>query len=118
MVKAVCGDCKGLIWAGGTRYQCGFKDSEVLDPKVVEERVEIECDKFKEAERELRVRMQQYREVGITTVYGNGSVQLPKEVREALEIKDGDKILWIKKGEREFTFRKVGMTYPFKPHYL
>jgi len=118
MVKVVCGGCKGLIWEGGTRYICGFKEGEALDPKVVEERVEIECDKFHEADREFRIRMQQYREVGITTVYGGGSVQLPSDIREALEIKDGDKILGIKKGEREFTFRKVGMTYPFEPHYL
>jgi len=118
MVKVVCGDCRGLIWSGGTRYQCAFKDAQTLDPMVVEERREIDCEKFQEADREFRVRMQQYREVGITTVFGGGSVQLPSQVREALEIKDGDKILWIKKGEKEFTFRKVGMTFPFKPHYL
>ena len=118
MVKAICGDCKGLAYIGGVQiYQCAFK-GEPLDQKVVEERIEIECDKFELAPRELRIKMREYTEVGITTVYGGGSVQLPADIREDLEIKDGDKILWIRKGRREYTFRKVGYKPPFKPHYL
>lgn len=85
--------------------------------KVVEERIEIECDKFDETPREMRIPMKDFIEVAVTTVYGGGSVQLPKEIREVLEIKDGDKILWIRKGRTEYTFRKVGYKPPFKPHY-
>lgn len=124
MVKAICGDCKGIAYLGGAEaYSCLY-DAEAwkkIPPdqrrKVVEERIEIECDKFDIAPRTLRVKMRDLVEVGITKVYGGGSVQLPKAIREALEIKDGDKILWIRKGRREYTFRKVGYKPPFKPHY-
>jgi len=106
------------MWMGGalSEFQCAFK-GETLKSKMVEERTPIECDKFKLAPRTMRARLQDYREVGITTVYGNGSVQLPAQIRQNLEIKDGDKILWIRKGTREFSFRKVGVRPPFKPHY-
>ena len=125
MVKATCGDCKGNAYIGGAEiYQCVFNSEawSKIDPenrqKVVEERIEIECDKFDLAPRELRIKMREYTEVGITTVYGGGSVQLPADIRQDLELKDGDKILWIRKGRREYTFRKVGYKPPFKPHYL
>jgi len=40
------------------------------------------------------------KEIDITKVYGGGRSQIPIEVRKALDIKDGDKIKWIKIGER------------------
>lgn len=114
---AICGDCKGIAYVGGAQiYQCMFK-GEALDPKVVEERIEIECDKFDIAPRGIRVKMKEYVEVGITTIYGGGSVQLPADIRQDLELKDGDKILWIRKGRRDYTFRKVGYRPEFKPQY-
>lgn len=117
MVQAICGDCKGLAYVGGANvYQCLFK-GEPLDQKSVEERVPIECDRFEAAPRQMRVQMKKYVEVGITTVYGNGSVQLPAAIRDALEIRDGDKILWIRKGIHEYTFRKVGYVPKFKPKF-
>lgn len=113
---AICGDCKGIMWMGGHGYRCAFKNID-LDAKTVEERIEIECDKFQLAPRDVRIPMKQYIEVATTKVYGNGSVQIPSEIRNALKIQDGDKILWIKKGRREFTFRKVGYRGQFKPQY-
>ena len=123
--KVVCSDCKGIMYVGGAEeYSCAFKGSawSKIAPKerrkIVEERVPIVCEKFDVAPRELRIRMQQIQEVGITTVYGNGSVQLPKEIREDWSIQDGDKILWIRKGTRDYAFRKVGFKPPFKPHFI
>ena len=40
------------------------------------------------------------KEIDITKVYGGGRSQIPIEVRKALAIKDGDKIRWVKIGER------------------
>ena len=125
MAKAICGDCKGIAYVGGAQiYQCMF-DAEVLKKmsadewqKVVEERIEIECDKFDLAPRAIRIKMKEYVEVDITRVYGGGSVQIPADIRQDLELKDGDKILWIRKGRREYTFRKVGYKPPFQPHYV
>lgn len=117
MVKAICMDCKGIAYVGGAQiYQCMFKN-ESLEPKVVAERIEIECDKFELAPRGIRVKMREYVEVGITTVYGGGSSQIPAGIRQDWDIKDGDKLLWIKKGTRDYTFRKVGSRLPFKPQY-
>jgi len=116
MVKAVCGDCEGLVYVGGAAvYQCK-STGDALDQKTVEERIEIECDKFNLAPRTVKIEMGL--EVGMTTVYGGGSVQLPAEIRRSLDIKDGDKILWIRKGRREFTFRKVGLKPSVKGHYV
>jgi len=129
MVKdAVCGDCKNIIFFGGVEvYGCASKDSawntipQEDRKKVVEERIPIDCVRFDVAPRDLRIKMREYREVGITKVYGNGSVQLPSEIRQILRIKDGDKILWIRRGREDFSFRKVGFkgerTREFKPHY-
>lgn len=118
MVTSVCADCKGLAYVGGANvYQCMFTGQR-LDQKHVEQRIEIECDKFDAAPRELRVRMKELVEVGITEVHGNGRIQLPAEIRKNLEIADGDKILWIRTGSSEYTFRKVGYKSPFKPHYI
>ena len=113
----ICGDCQGLSYVGGANiYQCMFKDV-ALDQKTVEERISIDCEKFDPAPRHVRVLMKEYVEVGITAVYGNGSVQIPSEIRKALEISDGDKILWIRKGLHEYTFRKVGYVPKFKPMF-
>jgi len=117
--NAICGDCTGIMIVGGaTPYQCAHK-KVVLDRKVVEERIPIVCDRFDVAPRMIRVPMREFVEVGITTVYGNGSVQLPSGIRTDLQIKDGDKILWIRKGRNEYTFRKVGFEGKpaFNPHY-
>jgi len=117
MVKVVCGDCTGLAYVGGAHvYKCLLK-GEPLDQKSVEERIPIECGRFGSAPRQMAVQMKEYVEVGITTVYGNGSVQLPSEIRQALEIRDGDKILWIRKGMHEYTFRKVGYAPKIKPKF-
>lgn len=111
---AVCGDCKGLAYVGGANvYECLVKGI-ALEQKTVEERIPIECDVYDPAPRSVRIPMREYVEVGITTVYGNGSVQLPSEIRQSLQINDGDKILWIRKGVREYTFRKVGYVPQFK----
>jgi bifunctional DNA-binding transcriptional regulator/antitoxin component of YhaV-PrlF toxin-antitoxin module len=39
--------------------------------------------------------------VDITTVYANGKTQIPRFVRQMLNIKDGDKLIWvvIRRGE-------------------
>ena len=104
-------------------YQCGFK-SEVfaqMSPeqrrKVVEDRREIECPKFDVAPRGIRISMKEYVEVSITEVHGGGRVQIPQEIRGDLGLKDGDKILWIRKARGEYTFRKVGEQPAFKPIY-
>lgn len=117
--NAVCGDCTGLMLVGGAnQYQCAHKGI-ILDRKVVDECIRIVCDKFDEAPRMLRVSMREFVEVGITKVYGDGSIQLPIDIRKQLKIKDGDKILWIRKGRNEYTFRKVGFEGKpeFSPHY-
>jgi len=120
----VCGDCKGIIFVGGINaYQCAFKAdvfaqmSTEQRRKVVEERIEINCDKYDVAPRGIRIRMKDYVEVSITEVHGGGRVQIPQEIRSDLELKDGDKILWIRKGRGEYTFRKVGGQPAFKPIY-
>lgn len=118
-------DCKGIAYVGGADvYQCMYESEawSKIPPderrRTLEERIEIDCDKFDIAPRMLRVKMQELTEMGITEVHGNGRVQIPKAIREALEINDGDKILWIRKGRKEYTFRKVGYNPPFKPHYV
>lgn len=122
MVK--CSDCKGIALIGGAEiYSCMWNaDAWKKIPadqrrRFVEQRIDIECDKFDPAPREMRVRMQEMTEVDITTVFSGGSTVIPAKIREDLEIKDGDKILWIRKGVREYTFRKVGYKPPFKVHY-
>ena len=124
-MSAICSDCKGIAFVGGANvYSCITKGSVWARIKkedrqrTVEERVPIECLNFEVAPREMRIRLQEATEVGITTVYNNGSIQLPKEIREAWGIKDGDKVLWIKKGIRNYTFRKIGYRPEFQPNYL
>lgn len=125
MPKAICSDCKGIALIGGADiYNCMFnaeawsKMSPEEQRRVIEERIEIECDKFEVAPRELRIRMRELTEMGITTVFGGGSVQIPAEIRKAMKINNGDQILWIRRGFSEYTFRKVGYKPPFKPHYV
>ena len=36
------------------------------------------------------------KEIDITKVYGGGRTQIPVEIRRELNIKDGDKIKWVK----------------------
>ena len=36
------------------------------------------------------------KEIDITRVYGGGRTQIPVEIRRELNIKDGDKIKWVK----------------------
>ena len=123
-MSVVCSDCKGVAFVGGADiYTCIFEGSTWLKIKpedrkrIVEERIPIDCPKFDLAPRDIRVKLQEATEVGITTVYGNGSIQLPKEIREAWDIHDGDKILWVKKGIRDYAFRKIGYRPQFKPVY-
>lgn len=111
----ICGDCKGWVWVGN-QNQCSIKRI-VLDSKTVEERIEVECDKFELAPRDIRAKMREYVEVAITEVHSNGRVQIPADIRLDLEIVDGDKILWIRKASKEYTFRKVGAKPAFKPVY-
>jgi len=33
--------------------------------------------------------------VGVATVHGGGRIQIPKDVREYLDVRDGDKIVFI-----------------------
>lgn len=124
-MSAICSDCRGIAFVGGADiYTCVFEGSSWVKIKredrqrIVEERMPIDCPKFEVAPRDMRVRLQEAKEVGITTVFGGGSIQLPKEIREAWDILDGDKILWVKMGLRKYTFRKIGYRPPFKPHYL
>lgn len=124
-MSAICSDCKGIAFVGGAGiYSCitgGSTWARIKSEdrqRTVEERIPIECKEFEIAPREMRIRLQEATEVGITTVYGNGSIQLPKEIREAWGIKDGDKVLWIKKGLRNYTFRVIGYKPQFQPHYL
>ena len=95
-----CTDCKGIAAVGGANFYDCLKEGSVwnkYNPEdqrlIVEERREIECPAFDAAEIHLRMRMKEMVEVGVTKVYGNGSVQIPKDVRDILEIKDGDKPL-------------------------
>lgn len=106
----ICQDCEGFIIVGAV-YECKFKNV-VLDAKTVDERKEVKCDDFKPFKRSFSISMVVL-EMGITTVYGDGSVQIPRDIRRELEIKDGDKILWVKKGG-EYFIRKVGAR-PFRP---
>lgn len=122
--KAICSDCKGIAFIGGAEpYDCLFqaeawlKFSAEEKQQIVEERLEIECDKFDPAPRDLRIKMKEMVEIGITKVHGNGRVQIPVEIRDILQIQDGDDILWIRKGFTEFTFRKAGYKGIFKPQY-
>jgi len=124
-MSAVCSDCKGIAFVGGANvYSCITKDSawskiDLEDrQRIVQERVPIECIKYDLAPRDMRVRLQEATEVGIPTGYGNGAVQIPKEIRAAWDIQDGDKILWGKTGIRKYTFRKIGYIPEFQPHYL
>lgn len=117
--NAICGDCTGIMLLGGANpYQCAHKRI-ILEPKIVDECIPIVCDKFDQSPKMVRVSMRQFVEVGMTTVFGNGSTQIPSEIRKELAIVDGDKILWIKKGRNEYTFRKVGFEGKpeFSPHY-
>ena len=41
-----------------------------------------------------------------TKVYANGRTQIPAEIREDLNLKDGDKIKWIKIGDN-YVIRKL-----------
>lgn len=122
--EVICSDCKGFMYVGGADvYSCGFKGSawSSLKPaerqKIIEQQIRIRCEKFDLAPRQLRIKMRDLLEVGITKVYGNGSVQIPSSIREEWSIKDGDKILWVRRGVRDYTFRKVGFKSPFKPHF-
>lgn len=119
--NAVCLECTGIVFSDDNvnPFQCSRKGI-VLERKIVEELVPIVCDKFDPAPRMVRVPMRKYLEVGITTVYGGGSVQLPKDIREELKIKDGDKILWIRKGRGDYAFRKVGyeLKASIEPHFV
>lgn len=56
-------------------------------------------------------------EVDVTAVYGGGRTQIPAEIRNQLDIRDGDKVVWyVKRGE--YFLRKAG-TPPMvaKPHF-
>jgi AbrB family looped-hinge helix DNA binding protein len=33
--------------------------------------------------------------LAMSTVYQNGKTQIPSDVRQTLQIKDGDKLLWV-----------------------
>lgn len=123
--EPICGDCLGILYVGGAaQFQCSIKDSwawknhnGIIPDKIASERVQVPCTAFKPAPRDVRIKMKENVEVAISTVYGGGSVQLPKDIREDFEIKDGDKILWIRRGVRDYTFRKVGQTPSMKPQY-
>lgn len=45
--------------------------------------------------------------IGIYKVQDRGRVQIPPEVRTKLDIKDGDKIFWIKGYDGKFTIVKA-----------
>jgi bifunctional DNA-binding transcriptional regulator/antitoxin component of YhaV-PrlF toxin-antitoxin module len=36
----------------------------------------------------------------VSTLYQRGKTQVPSEVRRSLEVKDGDKLVWIIEGEK------------------
>jgi bifunctional DNA-binding transcriptional regulator/antitoxin component of YhaV-PrlF toxin-antitoxin module len=42
---------------------------------------------------------------GVSRVYQHGKTQVPAEVREALRLKDGDRILWCEEGSRIYVKR-------------
>lgn len=43
------------------------------------------------------VRYEQTRKiVALSKVYQHGKTQIPKDVRESLNIRDGDKLLWVR----------------------
>jgi len=41
-----------------------------------------------------------HRVIAISTIFQRGKTQVPAEVRELLNIGDGDKILWVQEGGR------------------
>ena len=41
----------------------------------------------------------------ISRIFQHGKTQIPKEVREALELKDGDKVLWYREDHKIFMKR-------------
>ncbi len=47
-------------------------------------------------------------EIGTSALSAKGQVTIPKEIREALELKPGDKVVFIEKGE-EVTIRRSRM---------
>jgi len=45
--------------------------------------------------------------LGVRTVQDRGRVQIPKKVREELNIKDGDSVYWIKYDEKMYVMKAV-----------
>jgi len=55
-------------------------------------------------------------EIAISIVFGGGRVVIPSEIRKMLNIKDGDRVVWIfKRGD--IIMRKVGVRLKLKPGY-
>ena len=46
--------------------------------------------------------------VGVYKVQDRGRVQIPPEIRTELDIKDGDKIFWVKGYDGKYTIVKAG----------
>ena len=46
--------------------------------------------------------------INITKVHSNGRVQIPIEIREELELSDGDKIYWFQDSEGRVFIEKLG----------
>jgi len=44
--------------------------------------------------------------IDVVTVHGHGRVVIPKEIRERLRLKDGDKAMWVKDRDR-FVLERV-----------
>lgn len=44
--------------------------------------------------------------IAVKTVQDRGRVQLPKELRDSLQLKDGDGILWLRMADGRFTIAK------------
>lgn len=55
-------------------------------------------------------------EVAITGVYGGHRTQIPSEICAELEIRDGDKVVWMVRGG-EYFIRKVGGKPTMGPTY-
>jgi bifunctional DNA-binding transcriptional regulator/antitoxin component of YhaV-PrlF toxin-antitoxin module len=45
--------------------------------------------------------------IKVTRVYGRGRTQIPSEIVKALELKEGDKIVWFMNESGVFCIRKV-----------
>jgi len=45
--------------------------------------------------------------LGVTKMFGRGRVQVPKEARRILGLRDGDRVLWIQASDREVIVRRA-----------